>query len=207
MLAMAGVFLGLFGLAEALEVPLLTDPSPWLEGGKGLAAFVGFALLTLDVLLPVPASLVMIAHGALFGVVLGTALSLLGGMAAAALGFFIGRRSTVWLERLVSEEERRRADLWLSRYGEVAVVASRPVPILAESVAILAGTSSMGWARFLLASFAGYIPAALLYALTGATAARLDSALLVFTLVIAITGVFWWVGRRRPAADGAPETP
>ena len=206
MLAMSAGFLGLFGLAEALQVPLLTDPSDWLSQGKLLAAGVGFALLTLDVLLPVPASLVMIAHGAVFGVALGTVLSLVGGVAAAAFGFGVGRGSTRWLERLVSEPERRRAEYFLRRWGDVAVIATRPVPILAESVAILAGTSSMPWTRFLLASLAGYVPAALLYALTGATAARLDSAALVFGLVILIAGVFWLVGQRMPTQDPAGES-
>lgn len=207
MLVMATVFLGVFGLAEALEVPLLTDPSGWLTQGKVLAAIVGFALLTLDVLLPVPASLVMIGHGAVFGPVLGTALSLVGGMAAAAVGFGLGRRWSPWLERLVSESERRSAEAWLRRWGEVAVVASRPVPIVAESVTILAGTTSMPWSRFLLASLAGYAPAALLYAVTGATAVRLDSTVLVFGLVLFIAGVFWLVGQWLSPAEDVDESP
>lgn len=196
MLAMSVVFLGLFGLVEAMEVPLLTDPNQWLTQGKLLAAVVGCGLLILDIVLPVPASLVMVAHGAVFGIALGTVLSLVGGVAASAVGFGLGRWGSRWLERLVTPDERRQADLWLRRWGDLAVVASRPVPILAESVALLAGTSSMTWPRFLLASFVGYVPAALLYAITGATAARLDSTVLIFTLVIAVAGLFWWIGRR-----------
>lgn len=206
MLVLSVIFLALFGVVEALKVPLLTDPGEWLAGGKVLAATVGFALLTLDVFLPVPASLVMIAHGAVFGPVVGTLLSLVGGLAAGALGFAVGRWWTPWLTRLLSETERQRAEDWLRRWGDVAVVASRPVPILAESIAILAGTTPMTWTRFLLASFAGYVPAAALYAVTGATAVRLDSTALVFGLVLAIAGAFWLVGRRMTADDGVGET-
>lgn len=196
-LAMALLFLALFGLVEALDVPLLTDPQPWLASGGLAAALLCFALLVSDVLLPVPATLVMIAHGALFGVAVGTLLSLAGGLGAAAFGFALGRRGGPWLHRLVPADERQRADALLARWGELAVIVSRPVPILAESVAILAGTSPLSWGRFLLAAAAGYVPAAVLYALTGALAASLDSMPLIFALVLAIAGLFWLLGRHR----------
>ena len=78
----------------------------------------------------------------------------------------------------------------------MAVVVTRPVPILAETVAILAGASSMTWRRLTLASAAGALPGSLIYAIAGATAATLDSTAAVFGLVLAISGVFWLVGRR-----------
>jgi uncharacterized membrane protein YdjX (TVP38/TMEM64 family) len=70
------------------------------------------------------------------------------------------------------------------------------VPILAESVSILAGTSSLGWWRFLGASFLSNLPACALYAATGATAARLDNAFLMFGLVMAVAALVWFAGRR-----------
>lgn len=194
--SMAAAFLALFALAEALGVPLLSDPGPWLSGGGSLAAgALGFGLLVVDVLLPVPSSLVMIAHGALFGVAGGALLSLAGGTAAAAAAFALGRRGRAPLHRLVPAEERRRADDLLSRWGNLAVVVSRPVPILAESVAILAGTSPLPWRRFLLAAALGNLPASLLYAITGATALRLDGAVLTFGLVLLVAALVWLAGR------------
>ncbi len=201
LLGMSVLFLALFGLVEALRVPLLTDPTPWLEadqleGGRWLAALVGVGLLIVDVLLPVPASLIMVAHGALFGIVFGTCLSLVGALGAGAFGFYLGRAGSPWLHRVVSEEEHQRADNLLTRWGHLAVIVTRPVPILAESVAILAGTSPMSWGRFLLSTLAGTLPAALLYALTGALAVGLDQFVLIFGLVLVMAGVAWWVGRR-----------
>ena len=58
----------LFLIVEALHVPLLSDPTPWMKRGGVLAAVIGVGLLIADVVLPVPSSLVMVAHGALFGV-------------------------------------------------------------------------------------------------------------------------------------------
>ncbi len=195
-LAMMAAFLVLFGLAEWLRLPLLTDPDPWLSRGGWIAAGVGCGLLVADVLLPVPASLVMIAHGALFGVAGGTLLSLAGSLGAAMFGFALGRRGGPLLARLVPEEERRRADALLERWGDLAVVVTRPVPILAETLSILAGASRMGWGTMILATLAGSLPAALIYALTGATARNLDNVPLVFGLVLAVTGFFWLLGRK-----------
>jgi uncharacterized membrane protein YdjX (TVP38/TMEM64 family) len=114
---------------EALGIPLLTDPTPWMQHRGVLAAVVGVTLLIADVLLPVPSSLVMVAHGALFGVVLGTLLSLLGSIGAALFGFAIGRRGGKLLERVVTPAERVRADKMLARWGTLAVIVTRPVPL------------------------------------------------------------------------------
>ncbi|HEX2252691.1 MAG TPA: VTT domain-containing protein [Thermoanaerobaculia bacterium] len=205
LVALAALLLGMFGAVTALEVPLLTDPRPWLGGAALPAAVLGAGLLVVDVFLPVPSSLLMIAHGALFGFAAGSAVSLAGATGAAALAFALGRWGRGPLERRLSPGERRRAEELLARWGDLAVVVSRPVPILAESVAVLAGTTTLSWRRFLLAALAGNLPISLLYAATGATAARLDSFLLVFTLVLAAAALVWLVGARRgPAARLSP---
>lgn len=207
-LAMMLALLALFGLAVALEVPFLTDPTPWLGRGGWIGAAVGVILLVVDVALPVPSSLVMIAHGALFGAVGGTLLSLVGGLGAALVGFGLGRLGGPLVDRLVPPEERRRADELLGRWGGLALVVTRPVPILAETTAILAGTSSMGWGSLTLSTFAGLVPASLLYALTGAAAVQLDQAPLIFGLVLLVAGLFWAVGawvRRSPAGRRSEE--
>jgi uncharacterized membrane protein YdjX (TVP38/TMEM64 family) len=188
--------LALFGVVEALGVPLLTDPAPWIHDRGPLAALVGIGLLVVDVLLPVPASLVMIAHGALFGVAAGTGLSLLGSTGAAMLGFALGQRGGGLLDRVVPASERRRADAMLARWGTLAIIATRPVPLLAEATVIMAGASSLPWRRVLVAAVAGSLPAALLYALTGAVAASFTNGALVFGVVLLVAGAFWWVGRR-----------
>jgi uncharacterized membrane protein YdjX (TVP38/TMEM64 family) len=192
---MIAFFLILFLIVEALGVPLLTDPAPWLGHVGPVAAVVGVGLLIADVLLPVPSSLVMVAHGALFGVVGGTLLSLLGSVGAALFGFAIGRRGGNLLDKLVTPSERARADQLLKRWGALAIIVTRPVPLLAETVAIIAGTSSLGWGRTTLAAVAGSLPPALLYAITGASVANLQNTTLVFGLVILIAGFFWIIGR------------
>lgn len=200
----------LFGVAAALGMPV-EDARPWMGAGGAGAALVGVALLVVDVALPVPSSGVMMLHGLLFGLWTGATLSLAGSMGAAAVGFAVGRAGNGWIRRLVTPEEHDRAGRLLARWGTLAVVASRPVPMLAETVMILAGASPMPWGRAMLAAFAGTVPAALAYAAVGATAASLRAGTAVFVGVVLVGGVFWWWGRRagegmEAAAGDAPAT-
>jgi uncharacterized membrane protein YdjX (TVP38/TMEM64 family) len=142
----------------------------------------------------VPSSTLMIAHGALFGVVGGTLLSLAGSMGAAVVGFALGRRGGALLARFVPYEERARADRMLARWGALAIVITRPVPLLAETVTIMAGASPLGWGWATLAALVGSLPPALLYALTGAAATGIANGALMFGLVLVVAGVFWLVG-------------
>lgn len=194
-LALITSFLVLFLIVEALGIPLLTDPTPWMKHGGALAAALGVGLLIADVVLPVPSSLVMVAHGALFGVMLGTLLSLFGSLGAALFGFAIGRRGGALLQRLVTPAERERADRLLTRWGALAIIVTRPIPLLAETVAIMAGASPMSWTSLTISAVAGSFPPALLYALTGASFARFQSTALMFGLVLLIAGLFWFLGR------------
>lgn len=196
-------FLVLFAVVEAAGVPLLTDPGRQLDQAGPAAAGVGVGLLVADVVLPVPASVVMVAHGALFGALLGTVLSLVGSVGAALVGFAVGRHGGPLLDRLVPAPERRRADALLRRWGVVAVVVTRPVPLLAETVVIIAGTTrSLSWPRVAMAAAVGSLPAAALYALAGAVAAGVASLTLVFVLVLVLACAIWLLerARARPAA-------
>lgn len=193
--AMIVFFLLLFFIVEALGIPLLSDPTAWLKKGGVLAACLGVGLLIVDVLLPVPSSLVMVAHGALFGVVPGTLLSLTGSLGAALFGFAIGRRGGKLMERIVPVEERARANYLLERWGTLAIIVTRPIPVLAETVTIVAGASSLTWSKLVLASTFGSLTPAFLYALTGAAVANFQSTALMFAIVLLVASLFWMVGR------------
>ncbi|HEU4834373.1 MAG TPA: VTT domain-containing protein [Pyrinomonadaceae bacterium] len=192
--ALIACFTILFLIVEALGVPLLSDPTPWMQHGGVVAASIGVGLLIADVVLPVPSSLVMVAHGALFGVWWGTMLSLVGSLGAAMFGFAIGRRGGALLERVVTPAEGARASSILARWGTLAIIVTRPVPLLAETVAIMAGASSMSWRTIIVASIAGSLPPSLLYALTGAAVANLQSTALMFGIVLVVAGFFWLGG-------------
>jgi uncharacterized membrane protein YdjX (TVP38/TMEM64 family) len=200
--ALAALMLAMFGLAHALGAPLLTDATPDLgEPGAG-AAVASFALLAFDVVLPVPASAVMTLNGALFGALAGAVLSLAGSMASALLGFAIGRRGGVLLDRLVAPEQRARAAPALEPPGMLAIVLTRPVPVLAETTAILAGAAGMSPGRLASAAALGSVPPALGYAAAGATADRAGGGLAVFAGVLVLSAATWALITARPRPCG-----
>jgi uncharacterized membrane protein YdjX (TVP38/TMEM64 family) len=194
-----------FLVAEAFDFPLLADPTPRLARGGVPGALLTVALLTVDAVLPVPASLVMVASGALYGTVTGALLALLGRVLAALAGYAIGRRGGPLVARLVPRDGRDRADELLRRWGAMAIVLTRPVPLLAETMTILAGASSVGWGRVALAALVGSIPEAVLYAGTGALAHSVGEAALIWVALLVLAFTLWmvrrWADRRLAAPD------
>jgi uncharacterized membrane protein YdjX (TVP38/TMEM64 family) len=206
--AIAALLLVMFLAASGSRLAL-EDPAALLQGARGPAAVAGVLLLIADVFLPVPSSLVMVANGALFGVIGGTLLSLVGSTASALTAFAIGRAGNGAIRRLVTPGEHERAGALLERWGVVAIAATRPVPILAETVAILAGSSPVTWKQAALAAAAGSIVPAAVYAWAGTQAGHVASHAVIFGGVLLMTGVLWWVGRRltpRPSRSAPTST-
>lgn len=201
--AIGVLMLALFGLAHALSVPVLTDTSPDLGGAGVGAASASFVLLSCDVLLPVPSSAVMVANGALFGTLGGAALSLVGATAAALLGYVLGRSGSRLLTRVAGSDACARGAALLERRGVVVIVLTRPVPVLAETVVILAGAAGMPLRKLAPAAALGSLGPAVAYALAGSVAARYGSGLIVLVGAVALTFGAWLVsGRRRAQVAG-----
>lgn len=198
MLMVMACMLLIFWIVEELGPTILTDPNPDVLTRRGalFAAGMGILLLTLDVVLPVPSSVIMLANGALFGVIGGTLLSLAGSMVGVVLAFYIGRRGGRLLQKVSTPEEMAAADRLFRRWGTAAVILSRPLPILAETIALFAGASSMDWRRLLLAATAGLIPTCLAYAAAGAVAMSFDNLALIFFVTCGVAAIGWLIDRR-----------
>jgi len=150
---------------------ILTDESlrAWLGSlppGRVLGAVA--ALLAADLVLPVPSTVVLTAGGASAGW-LGTAI-------AGAIGMLAGNLTGYWLcrlfgqkafARLVKPAEAERFGRWLDRWGPAALLISRLVPMMAETLSCLAGAGRMAFGRFLAALVAGTIPVAVFFAAWG----------------------------------------
>lgn len=183
--------------AEALDVALLTEPDERVESGGAGAALLALGLLMVDAVAPVASSVVMISLGAVYGAATGIALAWLGRLAMALVGFAIGRRGGPIVERVVGERERARADALLEHRGALAIVLSRPVPLLAEAVTILAGASRMPWRRAVVASAVGSLPEAAVYGAAGGASAGFEEGAVVWAVVLAVAGALWLVERRQ----------
>ncbi|HEX6097299.1 MAG TPA: VTT domain-containing protein [Thermoanaerobaculia bacterium] len=192
-------FLAIFLAANASGISWLEDPMPVMKAARPIAAAAGVVLLTLDVVLPVPSIPVMVALGALFGVPTGTLLSLAGSLGCALTGFAIGRAGNGLIRRFVTPEEHERAGALLRRWGVVAIALTRGIPIVAETVVILAGGSPVTWTQVILATLAGSIVPCAIYAWAGASAQAVGMQSVIFLGVMAMTALLFFAGRRKPS--------
>lgn len=196
-----------FFVVEALGVPLLTDPTEQMNEGGWIAALIGGGLLLADVFIPIPSSVIMIAHGAIFGILGGFLLSFFASVGGAMIGWWIGNRGSGFMDRIVTAKEKAQANSFIERYGLLAIIISRLIPIVAETVAIMSGTTNLGWKKVLIATSIGSAPPALIYAIAGEISDDFASGFLVAIAVVLLAGISWVVGKRfiEPQAEAPAE--
>ena len=159
------------------------------------AAGTIFSLLSLDVFLPVPSSIVSTAAGVLLGFAAGAAVVWTGMMAGCAVGYLVGARGSGAARRLVGEDGIARAAALARRYGDVTIVLCRPVPVLAEASVVFAGLVHAPFGRFVRLTALSNLGIALGYAAFGALSLDLDSFLFAFLGALLIPGLFLLISR------------
>lgn len=192
----------LFIIAAAVCIPvvpfLVIGELPgerWLSAADEhalLFACTGAGLLAVDILLPIPSSIV--------GTMLAARLGFGAGFAAAFAGMMLGQSAAYWASRTLLR--RRLGDLPAAPTLAV-VFLSRPVPVLAEAVALAAGAARLRWPQFLLASGAGNLLYAGVLALNGSQVmpqAPTGVGLLLPMLLPAAGWLVWRRLRRNPSS-------
>ncbi len=165
-------------------------------------AIIG-GLLGFDALLPVPSSLVSAAAGVLLGFWPGTFVVWAGMTVSCAIAYAIGARSVTLTRRIVGDDGLERARRIASRYGDLAVVLCRPVPVLAEASVIFAGVVRVPPMRFLGVCALANLGVAAGYAAIGAFSMRMDSFLMAFGGAMALPALAWLASRfLLPASPG-----
>jgi len=165
-----------------------TDESAWLF------ALTGGALLMLDIALPLPSSIIGTLIGARLGSVPGFFTILIGLTAGHALGYLLGRLA---LSRVRAE---------LPEIPTLLIVfLSRPVPVLAEAMALAAGASAMPFLHFLGVCVAGNVIYAGVLAANGAMLlpdALIGPGLFIPMLLPVTTWAIWrWTAKRQSTAS------
>jgi uncharacterized membrane protein YdjX (TVP38/TMEM64 family) len=211
LLLIGGVAVFVIGSKLLIENVLGVDLEPWLQSwlthaGAGSAAIV-IGLLASDILLPVPSSLVMILSGVAFGVVWGSVVALIGSIGGEWLGFEIvrkyGRRASA---RIVGDEEIEKLARVFARHGAVAVVVTRALPVVMETMSVVAGLSRMPRGTFLAASFIGTLPIVVVYAYAGAVSRQTGSLVPAIVILLAVAGFGWVIYRARLADVSSPSS-
>ncbi len=166
----------------------------------------GGGLIVADLLLPVPATAVMAAlgliYGPMIGGLIGAAASFAAGLIAYSAARILGRRAAVLL---AGERDLARAESFFRRAGGYAVALTRPVPVLPEVVAVVAGLARMKPAAFLLSLACGSLPTGLIFGGMGSLAHT--HAGWAFFLALVVPPVLWLPVRRMfiHFADRPPE--
>lgn len=164
------------------------------------AALFIIAALTLDLFLPVPNGVTNTLAGAAFGFALGTLVIWLGLMGASLAGYGFGRWAARPLaKRWLGADDVDKAHALAERVGPIALIVSRPVPVLAEVMAIAAGVSAMAFARFAIVMALANLGVAMLFAAIGAAAVEQASAELLMLGAVGLPLAFWlgWQGIER----------
>ena len=173
----------------------------WLvDPGAGTALLV-LGLLIADIALPIPSSIVMVLSGAAFGVIAGSLIALIGSIGGEWLGFELarryGRRASAWL---VGETDLDRMSRIFTRHGVVAIAVTRALPVVMETMSVVAGLSFMTRRDFLLASLIGTAPVVVVYAYAGALSRDVGNIVPAGVMLVAVMG-FGWVLYRVRLAD------
>ena len=164
-------------IEEWLAVPMTPARRFWLIVG----------LLSTDLLLPIPSSAVSTYGGGRLGFWLATAASWLG----MTIGGFIGYAGGRWLgepfvRRMVGEQDIRAMRRFLDRHSPLAVIATRPLPILAEAAILLIGVARLPLRRLLPALLIGNLAVSAVYSAFGAifqSEGALPAAIIISAIV------------------------
>lgn len=178
------------------------DPPP----PPAILAASEVGVLAADILLPVPSSLVTTLGGASLGVVAGTLCGWLGMTAGSLAGWWLGRSAGGRALARLEAEDRAALAARQRRYGPLLVVATRPLPILAEAAAIVAGAAGMPARVFLAASAAANLAIAFTWSLAGSLGREADSLQWVAVASLAVPAIVAAVIAARRPRDGGLAT-
>lgn len=140
----------------------------WLvaEGSDGVRFVLIAAVLATDVFLPVPSSAVSTyAGGSGLGMWPAVAASWLGMTIGGMLGFGLARMfGERFTARFAGERDLDQMALMSRRFGPLAIIITRALPILAEACVLLMGATGLSWRRFLPALAVSNLVVSITYA-------------------------------------------
>jgi uncharacterized membrane protein YdjX (TVP38/TMEM64 family) len=203
LLALGAVLVGLAGMALlhfGMDIEWNEESLRSTVGGLGaLAPLALIAIMAFRPFLFLPSWLLMVASGLLFGPVLGSLYSVIGGTLGAALIFGIARawgRDSV--QAYLGVGSMRAFEQFLAQRGVPWLALYTAIPF-SPLTAVFAGAalSRLPFPRFFLASLLGFVPRSVLLAVAGRAVAEptgRNVALAVALLAVAVAATY--LGRR-----------
>lgn len=125
-------------------------------------------LLSTDILLPIPSSVISTLSGWQLGWWRGTLATWVGMNLGAIIGFALARRwgkpFALWFSK---EEDLERMRIVSDRYGPFVLVLTRAMPVFAEATVLISGMHQLAWRRFLPAVVLSNLGIAVAYSAFG----------------------------------------
>ena len=164
-----------------------------LSFGAWAAVVSALIMIFQSVLAPLPAFVVTLTNGLLFGAFWGTLLSWSSSMAGAVLCFYIARLAgRPAVEHFVGNKGINYVERFFKRYGNNSVLIARLIPVISfDAVSYVAGITSISFWGFFWASAVGELPATIVYSWLGqniSTVAKFGLWAFVCVLALLILG-------------------
>jgi uncharacterized membrane protein YdjX (TVP38/TMEM64 family) len=174
----------------------------WIKREPVWAVLAGVLLLTADLVLPVPGTVIMSALGYALGPWWGGLASVTGSMLSGTIGYLLcyryGRTAAT---RLCPADDLARAEGFFSRHGVIMIALSRWLPLWPEIAACLAGVSQMPSRLFFTGLTLGSVPMGFIYAFLGASGKDHPTLALALSAGLpAVLVLVSWLLKRRSAA-------
>jgi uncharacterized membrane protein YdjX (TVP38/TMEM64 family) len=162
----------------------------WLLEWGSAGWIAGVLLIVADILLPIPATVVMSALGLAYGWFWGGLAASLGTFLAGMFGYGLcrmwGRGVAHWI---AGTEGLATAERLFARHGSWLVAFSRWMPVLPEAIASMAGLVRMPLRKYCLSLTAGALPVGFAFAAVGHLGQEHEAAALVLSATLPI--VLW----------------
>ena len=169
-----------------------TGPPPAIPFALATAA-----ILASDLFLPIPSSPLMTLAGAQLGWLAATLVCWLGMTIGATLAFAMARRwGPKLVARFVSSEELERLRTATGSHVGWMLLATRPLPVLAEAGVLLAGLVGVSWRRFLPTIAIGNLCIATCYCALGQFSHAREWLTPALAISIAIPILLGWLVRK-----------
>jgi uncharacterized membrane protein YdjX (TVP38/TMEM64 family) len=182
-----------------LERQLLALTQHWVGSGAPASIAVAIVgLLALDILLPIPSSVVSTAGGAGLGFFPGVIVSTLGMTLCCQLGYLLGRTCGLrMVRRIVVERDLETVSAHFRARGDWALAVRRPIPVLAEASVLFAGVMRLNLRRFGVITLLSNAGISAVYSAAGAVALEAHSFVLAFAGAILAPALVMYFTRTR----------
>jgi uncharacterized membrane protein YdjX (TVP38/TMEM64 family) len=191
---------------DALLGLTAADVESFARAWGGWSAAAAILLMVLHSFVPLPAEVIALANGMMFGPVWGVAVTWVGAMLGALLAFALARRlGRPAVRRLVPERHWRAIEGWQGRPATLLLL--RLIPVISFNIInYAAGLAGVGWWSFAWTTALGILPLTIVSVVLGDT---MLGASWQAWLLVGIGLVLLWLAWRRfaPRLSGARRRP